>query len=458
MKKLSTIVTMVVTSVFLLPAYGQWAKYTIDENISQPTGLISGDIDSDGDRDIAAAIFGDADLVWYENDNTTWTKHTIADNIGGVGVIIADIDGDENPDVTVAVNATSMVKWYRNEGGSPITWTPFTIDNNLNRAEFVSVGDIDNDGDADVAATGYIADHLVWYENNGGEPISWTKDTIDASLDGAGFCDLVDLDGDDTLDVVAIGMDASKVNWYKNKNAGQEWTKYIIDEQLASPAEANIADIDGDGDPDMVVTGTNANDVVWYENTGGTPIGWTKHTIDDNLGGAFEVAVADIDMNGTPDVFASANGSGDVVWYANEGGSPASWNKFTIEEALTQVWCVISYDVDGDNFPDVIVNQWLTDASIIWYENPFIGVGIEQTLNTGSFSIYPVPANDWLTVETELSAPYTIAITSMNGQLLYNGEVKRNLHRIDLSAFRDGIYFITIRSEDSVTTSKIIKL
>jgi hypothetical protein len=458
MKKLFTIALLVVILVFSLPISGQWVKNVIDENENMPTSLTPGDIDGDGDEDIIASIYGASDLVWYENDNMVWTKHIIDGNIGGVGTFIADIDGDDILDVILAGFSANKVIWYKNGGGSPITWTPYTIDDNLNGAEFVYVADIDSDDDPDVVATGYSAGDVVWYENGGGMPISWTKHTIDANLVSAILCYAVDIDGDDTLDVVANGRDVNDVVWYKNENAGQNWTKHFIDDNLGGTNEIAIADFDSDDDPDVVATGGNTNEVVWYENGGGAPVSWTKHNIDPNLVGAFAVGIGDIDTNGTLDVIATANSANDVVWYANDGGSPIVWNKSTIDADLTGAWEAIAFDINEDGFPDVVANQFLTNASIVWYENSLFTGATEQMLNTKTLKIYPNPVNDRLFIETILPEPYVIEINSLNGQLMYSTKMEGTTHQIDLSSFQKGVYFITIRSKDFVTTKKIIKL
>ena len=73
-------------------------------------------------------------------------------------------------------------------------------------------------------------------------------------------------------------------------------------------------------------------------------------------------------------------------------------------------------------------------------------------------SIYPIPTNSLLNIETEQSDKYSIEITTLNGQLLYTVRMEGTSHQIDLSSFQKGVYFITIRSKDFVTTRKIIKL
>ena len=77
-----------------------------------------------------------------------------------------------------------------------ITWQKHTIDSYLERASSVLVVDIDDDGNMDVVACGIYADSVVWYKNDGGIPITWTRLTIDSALDGAYNLDVADIDAD----------------------------------------------------------------------------------------------------------------------------------------------------------------------------------------------------------------------------------------------------------------------
>lgn len=72
-------------------------------------------------------------------------------------------------------------------------------------------------------------------------------------------------------------------------------------------------------------------------------------------------------------------------------------------------------------------------------------------------AIYPNPINTLLIIETDMPGLYHIHITSLNGRLLVSEKMEGTTHQIDLSSFRKGVYFITIKSKDFVTTRKIIK-
>jgi hypothetical protein len=84
------------------------------------------------------------------------------------------------------------------------------------------------------------------------------------------------------------------------------------------------------------------------------------------------------------------------------------------------------------------------------------GVGVEENRDAG-IHIYPNPANDLLTIETAKPGQLAIEITSLNGQLIFSSTMEGTVHPIDLSSFQKGVYFITVRSNDFITTRKIIK-
>jgi len=83
--------------------------------------------------------------------------------------------------------------------------------------------------------------------------------------------------------------------------------------------------------------------------------------------------------------------------------------------------------------------------------------GIKES-NTGNIRIYPNPANDILTIETNTPGQHSVEISSLNGQQIYRTTMEGTTHQINLSTFQKGIYIITIRSEDIVTTKKVIRL
>jgi hypothetical protein len=73
-------------------------------------------------------------------------------------------------------------------------------------------------------------------------------------------------------------------------------------------------------------------------------------------------------------------------------------------------------------------------------------------------SLFPNPTTHSITILTKSPERKELIINTMNGQLIYSTKMKGTTLQIDLSPFQKGVYFITIRSEDFVTTRKVIKL
>lgn len=441
--------------IFIHTTEGQWVRDTIDFNLDHATSFKSADLDNDGDEDLIAALYGQKDIVWYENDNLSWNKHMIDENLGAVGIFYTDLDGDEKSDVIVAGHASNQVKWYKNMGGDPIEWKRSVIDYNLGGAEFVCVADLDSDGDNDVVATGVTSDMVVWYENDG-TAAEWTKHIIETNLDGAVKCMIEDIDSDGSPDVVVNGMYAGILLWYKNSDSGQTWTKSIIENTLPGTSSFDIADLDNDNDPDIVVTATTANDVIYYENIAGDQVSWNKHIIDDNLVGAFCALFSDMDNDGDLDAVATAKDAQDVVWYINDGNSPDSWTKFTIDSELPMAWDLLATDLNGDNYPDLIVNQFIPNGSIVYYINQGVG-SWNKLIWDNKFILYPNPASHIINIQGIDQKAFNLEIYSVSGQRILKKHSDGYRTEIDISGIGKGMYFITIRSGNQVWTEKIIK-
>jgi len=144
----------------------------------------------------------------------------------------------------------------------------------------------------------------------------------------------------------------------------------------------------------------------------------------------------------------------------------ASWNPYLL--ATTKYFPIGILTIKNAEYLDTgqpiefIVKVYRTECNAI--EETIIisvyilGVSITNNEWDGLVNLYPNPTNDLLTIQTEQPGQNSIEITSLNGQLIFSSEMEGNSHQIDLTPFRSGIYFITVRSRDFVTTRKVIKL
>jgi len=295
-----------------------------------------------------------------------WHITRIDSNIDGTILDVGDIDADNDLDVVVTAGPEGRVFWYENNGDN-LNWSKRTIDAGLSYPIAVFIADINGDSLQDVVSGGFFSDNVVWYENLGDSPVNWGKKTIDTNLDGASNVCVADIDGDSLPDIVASGQEADDIVWYENLGGATiSWKKEIIDPNLQGALFVWIADMDGDSDLDVVATGQDTDVVVWYENDGLTPPGWSKHTIDDSLDGASIIMPGDIDADGMMDVAATSTDANVIVWYKNNLPD-TNWTKYFIDDNKPGALGVELADLDGDMDLDVIAAGY--ESSTTWYEN-----------------------------------------------------------------------------------------
>jgi hypothetical protein len=70
--------------------------------------------------------------------------------------------------------------------------------------------------------------------------------------------------------------------------------------------------------------------------------------------------------------------------------------------------------------------------------------------------IYPVPASDYITVESEQLNIESISFMDIYGKTIKSIDVDNPINIIDISNFAEGIYFISIRSDKGIMNKKII--
>jgi hypothetical protein len=352
--------------------FGQWYKHNIDPNISYPAVVTTADIDGDGDLDVAATGYEGNNVNWYENDNLSWEEHEIDNQVlGPIGIEFGDLDGDEDMDAVVAGLNSNEVVWYENKGGTPIIWEKHTIDDFLTKANEVRIEDIDGDGDLDFFLTVFAANDVLWYKNEGGTPIDWTKYTIDSGLDGAHGLFVTDINKDGNPDLAVTALDDNEIVWYKNILPDNEWGKIKIDSTLSEAFDIHGADIDGDGDMDLAATGQNATgsraDVRWYENVDGIGDEWTSHEVSSDLYGARCLWVEDFDLNGRMDIVVTERHGGRVILFQSADFGE-TWLEFFIDNNLGGANDIISADLDADGQRDLVATA-MVDDKVVWYQN-----------------------------------------------------------------------------------------
>jgi hypothetical protein len=254
-----------------------WTRITVAENLSESHAAVFADIDNDGDFDVLGSSAAQNKLFWMENtspagDGQVWMEHSISDDFLYVqSIFAADLDADGDLDVLATSLNSFEVAWWRNEGGNPINWTMTTIDDFFSYAHWVFVTDLDQDGRLDILGAAYRGENqsssLAWWHNEGGDPLVFTKQVIEASFKGALTIHAADLDLDGDMDVLATANDLGQVAWWRNEGGYPiTWTKYIIHPYFSGAWPVYTGDFDGDGDIDVVAGADRLDDIYWWEN------------------------------------------------------------------------------------------------------------------------------------------------------------------------------------------------
>ena len=95
-------------------------------------------------------------------------------------------------------------------------------------------------------------------------------------------------------------------------------------------------------------------------------------------------------------------------------------------------------------------------AMLKWVDQQL--VGIDQQNRTDKITIHPNPTKDFLKIDDGSGTTFTYRIFMANGTEIEHGIVRSDSESINLEAFKNGIYFLAMTTEDGlVITRKIIK-
>jgi hypothetical protein len=132
-------------------------------------------------------------------------------------VVPADVDGDGDVDAVSTAPGANAVLWHDNTAGDATTWTARTIATGFASAWVAAAGDVDRDGDVDVAAIGAPvgAGTLAWFANTAGDGSAWTGSTVSTAFNRATQLELADVSGDGDLDLLGSGY-YSATRLYEN--------------------------------------------------------------------------------------------------------------------------------------------------------------------------------------------------------------------------------------------------
>jgi hypothetical protein len=316
------------------------------------------DVDRDGDPDIVASSMLASKFSWFENldgRGTFGPAHDIvpeyvrfgdemsvsrSPGFGGQAVEIGDIDGDGLSDVVVAYPEAVDIRkggysiltyyqhfeWYKNLGngefGKRTIESYSSPQGDVARlATQFELVDIDGDRDLDVIADSYHGNDVMWYENVDGAGTYGPRQTVDVGLTRALDISYGDLDGDHDMDIIVVASELGLITWYENTNGrGSFSQRQVLSKDALGARWVQVVDIDKDGDADILTShflrlgpGKFSTGIRWMEQTSSHEFNPLIPIVKTRLA-TDDVYTSDLDNDGDLDIFLAGDSLGDFTY------------------------------------------------------------------------------------------------------------------------------------------------
>jgi hypothetical protein len=341
---------------------------------SNPYGVSLGDIDGDGDLDIAVTNpYPDNISILINNGSGSFTiKGNVYVGVDPYGISFGDIDGDGDLDIAVANLSSYNVSILTNDGSGN-----FTLKGNVGVGSgpySLSFGDIDGDGDIDIAVTNYYSHNVSILANDGSGNFTLKGNVGVGSYPwGISFGDI---DGDGDIDIAVTNYYSHNVSILANDGSGNFTLRGNVGVG-SYPWGISFGDIDGDGDLDIAVANRYSYNVSILTNDGSG-----NFTLRGNVGvgsDPWDISLGDIDGDGDIDIAVANNGSSNVSILANDGSG-----NFTLRRNVgvgSYPWGISFGDIDGDGDIDIAVtNSGSNNISILKNRNSSADITLSSSL------------------------------------------------------------------------------
>lgn len=329
------------------------------------TGLDMGDIDNDGDLDLA--ISSQLGPVAYIQIFRQTSPGVFGPDISpsnpalapwGVAWLDMDGDGDVDPTVTGGVG----IDYYPYDGADG--FLP-VVSTGMQTGPLRGWSRLDLEGDGDMDLVAAAAGKLVWVEElSPGSFVTHYSSDLVATIEQTS---VEDIDGDSDRDVLALSRSGRLLAWNEMEaGAFGEW--HILFAEPAGPADVHAADADGDGDQDAFVAAVTNGVIGWYGNSNGAGAFGPFNFIRTEADSVLAIDAGDLDGDGDMDIVSAEAGHGQLNWMENNGDGTA-WTLHSLATGLARPNTVRIVDLANDGYPDILFTTHADEALQVCWNN-----------------------------------------------------------------------------------------
>ncbi|RMG23446.1 MAG: VCBS repeat-containing protein [Bacteroidetes bacterium] len=344
-----------------------------------------------GKEEFVIAGAGDVYLfqIPQHPDRQPWPRSKIGVNTSDEGIGLGDIDGDGDLDIACGRRPPKgeeplLLLWFENPGHLSSNWANHNVGQTNHPIDRVEVGDLNGDGRADIAVTeerwpGLEPDaNLFWFE----QPLSgneWPRHHLvtQYSMNNLDLAD-IDQDGDPDLLTAEHKGPRLEVQLWENNGTGH-FTKVLIDTGKENHLGTRLADLDQDGDLDLVGAGWDQYQQmhIWRNDYIDRSLRWrllstATGELPPTNGSNEQTAslVADVTGDGIHDIFITDRTVAPAViglFY-----TPNGWKRHIIEAGKLRIEAGSpAHDIDGDGDTDIVFAGEAQSNEVWWWENPY---------------------------------------------------------------------------------------